>query len=138
MLQINSIKMNNNNLKNLNDYNPILQNNFNQMNQNNYIKVDKMENNLSKENSIESDINYLQENKSLSIIFKRSNAPNNIVINCKENDLISTIIERFKKKTNDYSKNLIFYYNGRLNENGNLTVIESGLKPNSIIKVYGD
>ena len=56
-----------------------------------------------------------------------------LTILCKNEDLVSTIIKKFRDKT-DFKENAQFIFNAkRLNET--LTVAESGIKPNSYIFV---
>jgi len=117
--QMNSISMNNNIIKNSN--NIMNKNDFNLMNNNIY------NNNIQK-------INLNNSSSSGELLFRLvSNKYNELIhIDFKGTDLISTLIKKFRNKSNIFCKDIIFIYNKKfLNED--LTADEAGLIHNSKI-----
>ena len=117
--QMNSISMNNNIIKNSN--NIMNKNDFNLMNNNIY------NNNIQKTNLNNS-------SSSGELLFRLvSNKYNELIhIDFKGTDLISTLIKKFRNKSNIFCKDIIFIYNKKfLNED--LTADEAGLIHNSKI-----
>jgi len=115
---INNNMMNNN----INDINNMINNNM--MNLNNIIPP-MIEFNM---NNNPPDKNYYN----LNIVFRKNGKT--FLVNCKENEIISNLIKKYREKANDYEDNLCFIYNAKdLNQYN--TVAEAGLVNNANILV---
>ena len=152
LTKIKQIRENNNNnlMGNMNNMNNML-NNMNQMNNmmmtmnmnlnetqmmNPMMGLNPMMNTTMMEinpmmNSFE-DINI---NNQINIIFQKNDGSDEITtIHCDKNDKIKDIIKKYRSKSLDINKKIVFIFNAKkLNEN--LTVSESGLINGSIIYV---
>ena len=158
--QMNSILMNNNNynIMNNNNYNKlnnnnsnfnnmIYQNNFNSM-QNTFNKINLNNNSPNQNNSIlinssvfnSNNQNFERFNKQNEYIdinfrfseFKEQRKP--VLIRFRDNDLISSIIKKFRKETNFYLENVLFIFNAK-ELNPSLTANQEGLTNNNVIFV---
>ena len=119
---LNLMSQNNFNLQNFNpmnnEYN--LNNNLNGMNQNNFNLMNLSNNDsdlIDQNNPMFKFMNETRNdynNQYINIIFRFS-GPNKrklpIIVQCKYDDLISTIIEKFRKKTNIFNEHVKFYFN---------------------------
>ena len=128
----------NNNLKNNNMMinnmmnNNMMSNNImnNNMMNNNMMNNNLMKNNLMNDNMINNMNNSMDMNpipdklNYITVIFRKEDNP--IAIQCKFEDKISHIIDKYREKANDYNNKVNFIFNAK-NLNKNLTVVESGL-----------
>ena len=78
----------------------------------------------------------LYQNGSINIIFLlyANNGEHKIYINCNKKEKISSVIQKYRDKANDYSEHRRFVFNSRI-LNPTLTVEESGLEENNSIAV---
>ena len=103
----------------------LMNNTMNQQNNN----INKSNFNFQKNNNSNSQ---LISGDSINVNFKGLYEEKPIMINCKKNDLISTVIERYRNLSNIHDKSYKFIFNNKeLDEN--LTVEESGIVNNSNI-----
>jgi hypothetical protein len=131
------MNQNNYNLMNQKNYNSMNQNNYNSMNQNIFNSMNV--NNFNSMNHYTNQINNVNEvDNSISVIFKTSSRSiiNNSIIKIQSNDLISTLIEKYRKKANFYEQEAYFIYNEKI-LNPSLTITQGGITDNAIIFVIG-
>ena len=111
-----------NQIKQLQEYNKILQKQIEENNSNKNIPQNNEGNII--DNNINEDI------LNITFIKTRTKVP----IQCKSDDLIAKVIEKYRSQNNDYTKEEKFIFNAKV-LNKNLTVSESGLVDSSIIHV---
>ena len=141
--KINMISNNSLNLMNQNNFNSMnniynSNNNFNQMNQyfmnNNNLNIMNQDNNNLMNYSLN---NISDDNKTITVIFRGSLELGKIPhvgIQCLDDDKISSLIEKFRRKTNFDDKNVKFIYNAK-QLYSNLTVREACVINNTNIFV---
>ena len=112
----------NNMMNNFNNMNNLINNNINPMMRNTNIKIDQ----------------YLNNPVSFTVYFRESgNAIKNknpIMVNVKEDEKISDIIQKYREKSSNYDDNLKFIFNAKGLHNS-LTAAEAGLTNNANIVV---
>ena len=111
------MNQNNLNLMNQNDINPMKQNNLNMNSYNNYNQINQNYLNSIENQNNSNTMNNIEQN-SITVTFRKNDielpewerAP--IVINCNKNELVSTLIEKYRIKANFHEKkNIHFIYN---------------------------
>ena len=75
-----------------------------------------------------------RQNGIINIYFTKNTSYAPILIQCLFDDKISTVIERYRNKTNDRDETLKFIFNSK-SLNPTLTCAESGIMDNSVINV---
>ena len=129
------MNQNNLNLMNQNDINPMKQNNLNMINFNNYNQINQNYLNSIENQNNSNTMNNIEQN-SITVTFIKSGdnwterVP--IMINCNKNELVSTLIEKFRIKANYQEKNIFFFYNAK-KLCYNLTLNELEISNNSYI-----
>ena len=141
--KINNIPINNFSLMNQNDFNAInninnLNNNFNGMNENNFNFMNNINNggnlmNLNNNNSKNNLLN-ISYNNTKYIIFRFSYWKKNYNIEFKDEDKISTLIDKFRQKANYFNDDIEFIWDAKI-LSGNLTAKQIGLPENGNIFV---
>ena len=150
----NNNMMNNNMMNNNNMFGNNMMNNNNMMGNNMMNNnINNMMNNLNNMNNlINNNINPMMGNinmnmnqypnipKSFTVIFRHTGNDTNklpIMVNVKENEKISDIIQKYRQKSSNYDINLKFIFNSKdLNHlNHSLTVAEAGITNNANIFV---
>ena len=142
--KINNMPINNFNLMNQNDFNVMnninnLNNNFNGMNRNNLNFMNNINNggnlmNLNNINSKNNLLNISSNNNTKFIIFRFSYWRKNYNIEFKDEDKISTLINKFRQKANYFNDDIQFIWNAKI-LSGNLTATQIGLFENGNIFV---
>ena len=131
---------NSNNYMNQNNFNPMnninnLNNDLNMMNLNNFNFIHGMNSNLNimNSNNFNSSNNSLNSNSYKNVIFRLNERGRKggffrppVMINYKDDDLISDLIQRFRNKANYNNESLDFIFNAK-KLNNNLTAKESGI-----------
>ena len=112
----------NNMMNNFNNMNNLINNNINPMMRNTNIKIDQYLNNP---------VFFTVFFRESSIVFKNKNP---IMVNVKEDEKISDIIQKYREKSSNYDDNLKFIFNAKDLINS-LTAAEAGLTNNANIFV---
>lgn len=152
--KMNSNMISNNDLNsmNQNNYNPMnnifnIYNNLNSMNQNKFNSVNNINNNLNSMNQINHNLmNNQSDNLSISVkesktvIFrvsgKLARKITSYFVEFQDDDLISTLIEKFRKRSHFFDENAKFIFNAKnLDPYLNLTAAQRGLTDKSNIFV---
>ena len=142
--QIGNLQMNNfnfmNQMQNIQMFNQNNNNIFNQMNQMGNPMFGQMNNinnftfeNLNQNNILDTQAINKEEIEYLSVIFKINES--SILVQCKSNDKISSIIDKFCCKTNYEKKYFKFIFNGKEITHMNRTIKEFNISNNCTIFV---
>ena len=114
---------------NLINQNQLMNNNMNEPERFEFNNINPL-NSINQMNNLISQLNFEEE---LNVIFEDKNKGQKYIIHCQINDLISTIINKYKiKKGNNDNNNHKYIYNGK-ELKMNLTAGQSGLCNGSII-----
>ena len=145
----------NNNMMNMNYMNNMMNmNNMNNMNRmdnmNNIMSVNNMNNMMNNMMNVNDDMSVNNETElsnpifkivqvepEINVYFRKHTASNEVnvkSIKCKESDLLSNVIEKYRQEANDYDEDITFIFNAK-RINPNLHVGEAGLYNNSNIFV---